>query len=337
MKNSIKKALLALAVLAVLTVLYVYWWENIRIVTVDRLNATGSVQEIRALVMKHYGIDKKHGLNLTFTSRNPGDLERSIISREHEGIHGTSPFFVPRSIAEGHALKIYSPEIAMTYHLAVRSSSPYKSIDDLIGRTVAVLPKVTAAYSSVALILQSSLGINPERDFKLVFGSIPDTIKLLRQGQVDAAIVSYPLAASLFASGDFRSIARLADFWEEKEGLRHPFVVNIVFEDWLKNRLNRSVTKRYVAASNETVQLMMDRPEVVTEEGNPALQEYLKTNGLDSPEAKRLLRENVPALLYSVWDKKDVEAIKLVLKRAKEYGFLPPEAQIDKVMSPDKI
>lgn len=334
MKNQLKKALVVLAGLAVLTASYVYWWENVRIVSVDRLNAIGSVQEIRALVMKHYEIDKKHGLNLTFTSRNPGDLERSIIAREHEGIHGTSPFFVPRSIAEGHRLKIYSPEIAMTYYLAVRTESSYQTIENLRGRKVAVLPKVTAAYSSIALILQSSLGINPEKDFRLVFGSIPEAIELLRRGEVDAAIVSYPLAASIFASGQFRSVARLADFWEEKEGLSHPFVVNIAFEDWLENRMNRKVLKRYIAASNETVQLMMDRPEVVTEENNPALNEYLKTNGLDSPEAKRLLRENVPALLYSAWSEKDAEAIKLVLKRAKEYGFLPPEAQIDAVMNP---
>ena len=332
-----KKAVILIIVIAVVFGGYIYWYSDTRILPVERLNAIGSAQEIRAFVMKYHEIDKKHGLDVSFTARNPGDLERSVISGEFQGIAAMSPFAASNFRREGHKLLIHAPEIAMTYHIAVRADSPYQSIVDLKGRTLGILPKVTAAYQSVAVILESSFGINPNAYFRITFGSIPETVELLRNGRVEASILSYPLAAPLFASGEFRSVGYLGDLWVEQEGLVHPFVVNVVFEDWLKSRLNRKILARWIEANNETVRLMLEHPEVITEESNIPLREYLTANGIDTEEEKRLLRENIPTLLYATWDESDIEAMRRVLVRAKELGYLPKDAPTEMFLHPSDV
>ena len=123
----------------------------------------------------------------------------------------------------------------------------------------------------------------------------------------------------------------------EQEGLVHPFVVNVVFEDWLKSRLNRKILARWIEANNETVRLMLEHPEVITEESNIPLREYLTANGIDTEEEKRLLRENIPTLLYATWDESDIEAMRRVLVRAKELGYLPKDAPTEMFLHPSDV
>lgn len=315
---------------------YWYWYENARVIKTSRGTPRGTVTEMKYIIMKHFGLDKKHGLDIDFPVFDPGDLERRFFSGEAGGLGGMSPLVASKANLDGKKVRILSAELQMTYYIAVRNDSNIKKLEDLRGKKVGVLPKTTAAYSSLALILLH-VGINPDADLSLTFGPIPDMVKLVREGKADAAMVSYPTAASLFASGNFRFIADLEKIWEETHQTTHPAVVMVAFEDWLKNKENRRIAKRFIEASNEAAQMIKENPELLTDESIPGIKEFLEKNNLTSDEAKRLLRENAPMFMYSEWGEKEVEAMEVFLFHAKEEGLLPAGAPEDIIVRPGEL
>ena len=315
---------------------YWYWYENMRIIKISRGTPRGTVTEMKYIIMKHFGLDKKHGLDINFPVFDPGELERRFFSGETEGLGGMSPLVASKANLEGKKVRILSAELLMTYYIAVRNDSNIKNLEDLRGKKVGVLPKATAAYSSLALILKH-VGVDPDLDLNMTFGPIPEMVKLVREGRADAAMVSYPTAASLFASGNFRFIADLEKIWEETHETTHPAVVMVAFEDWLKNDENRRVAKRFVEASNETARLIKDTPELLTDESIPGIKEFLEKNNLNSEETKRLMRENAPKFMYSEWGEKEVEAIEVFLSHAKEEGLLAADAPEDIIIKPVEL
>ncbi|OGZ28325.1 MAG: hypothetical protein A2931_01300 [Candidatus Niyogibacteria bacterium RIFCSPLOWO2_01_FULL_45_48] len=315
---------------------YWYWYENVRIIKISRGTPRGTVTEMKYIIMKHFGLDKKHGLDIDFPVFDPGELERRFFSGETGGLGGMSPLVASKANLEDKKVRILSAELQMNYYIAVRNDSNIRTLEDLKGKRVGVLPKATAAYSSLALILLH-VGINPDTDLSLTFGPIPEMVKLVREGRADAAMVSYPTAASLFASGEFRFVADLEKIWEESHNTSHPFVVMVAFEDWLRVKENRRTVKRFVEASNETAQLIKDTPELLTDESIPGIKEFLEKNGLNSEETKKLLRENAPEFIYSEWGEKEVEAVGVLLSHAKEESLLPADAPDDIIIGPSEL
>ncbi len=288
------------------------------------LIAKGGLGEVKSLVMRQYGIDKKHGLNVNFVADNPGTIEQNAIQNKiKSGLFTISPLTIPKARAAGVSLSIVAPDVRMAYSVAVRRDSPIQSIADLRGKRVGVLPKITAPYPFITLAFRAA-NIDLDADVKLSFGSIPDMVTLLQKGEVDAATVAYPTAAALYASGQFRSIADLEDIWEKSEdGLTNPFVVLAVDDVWLASGTNRDTVKRYIAANLETAKLIKDQPEVITDIKNPALHEFLVQNKLDSPGVEDLLLKNMAKFFYTEWGDKEYQALERVLTRAREAGLMP--------------
>jgi len=331
--------LLALVGLIIILGYVLYRSQNTQEVQPLTVNiATGGAGEVRALVMKYYGIDTKHGLDISFKRDTPSSLEQKVsLHQEAPGLSDISPLTAFRSQTNGSKIDIIAPSIRIAYSIAVRNDSTITTLADLKGKRVGVLPKITAPFLSISLIFHAA-GIDQDRDLKLSYGTIPDMVALLQKGDVDAATVTYPGSAALFASGEFRSIAELEDLWEKNEnGLTNPFVVTVAHDDWLAAGNNRELTRRYVAANLETAQLMKDRPEVVTEAENTALQAFLADNKLTSPPAQKLLRENMWKFFYPKWGNEEVAALDRILMRAKELNLVPQGASLDIVIKPSEL
>jgi len=299
--------------------------------------ASDGILELFSHVMKHEGIDTAYGLEVEFVRKTPSDIEREVLEGGFSGVNLVSPLTAPTAAAAGRKTVIISPAVRMAYFIAVRNDSPVQTLDDLKGKRVGVLPKVTAAYSSIALILESA-GLSPESDFKLSFGTIPSMVESLTKGEVDAAAVIYPTAAALFASGNFRSVSDLEALWENREeGLSHPFLVWVAQSRWLDDSANRDAARRYVEAFLETAQAIESRPELLTDALNPELQEFLTRLNLTAPAAQELLRENTGGFFYTSAGEREYRAIERVLLRAKERGLLPLDAPLDVVIRPEDL
>ena len=278
----------------------------------------GAAAETRAKIIKKYEIDKNNGLDIEFVTMNPGDLERVLFSKEFP-IGITSSLAVGTANLKGIPLRIVGPELHLTYYIGVRKDSSINTLDDLKGKKFGILPKVTAAYTSVAVVLNSA-GINPETDLQLAFGSIPDVVDLLGKGEVDAAIIAYPMAAPLLVPGSqFRTIVKLEDLWSTNEnGLPLPFVVTAAHEDWLAS--NKETARRLVKTLIEASEFMQKNPSVILE-----LSEYLEERKLTSPEVAQLVAENVPELLFEKWGEEEIAGLERLFQRAEEFGVIPAE------------
>lgn len=281
---------------------------------ITTLVAKAGSAEIVPLVVKKYGIDKKYNLDVTFVLAFPGDLE-------HQYFTGTIPIAnlgvqtVAAGYQQGVPTTVIGPVMPMTFEVGVLQNSPIHSMADLKGKVFGILPKATAAYSAVATVLQSA-GINPQTDLTLSFGTLPELNQRLLNGEVDAAMVSYPAGASLFATGKVRSVANLEAVWEQNEnGLPLPFVVIGVRDDWYAT--HQDIAKRYVAMWREATNMLMADPKIVNQ-----FSDYLTATKIDSPAAIAKLDENLPSIFLSAWTQREIDGAQRFFDRFQAYGFI---------------
>ncbi|KKU11689.1 MAG: hypothetical protein UX18_C0041G0001, partial [Candidatus Azambacteria bacterium GW2011_GWC2_45_7b] len=162
-----------------------------------------------------------------------------------------------------------------------------------------------------------------EKDVSVSFGNIPQTIAAVEKGEADAAMAAYPVAASLIASGKFKSAAALGDIWSEKEGgLVLPFVVIAANRDWYER--NKDTAKKVVETILDAGRFIQERPSVISE-----LADYLNKYNLNTPPIIALLEANSPKQLPNNYGEKEM---------TKELGFIPSNFPIeDYVVKPSEL
>lgn len=336
------KPLIIVLVIVVLGAIGAFLWfqygsqREKEIIKIQYPIATGAITELRSYIIKKYGIDKKYGLDLDFVYLNPGDIERKTINRDFL-IGDLSPITASELALKGTHLKILHPQFHLTYFIAAKKDSPIQTLEDLKGKKFAVTPKLTAGYVALAYTLKS-IGIDPEKEFNIVFGSIPEVVNLLQKGDAEAANIAYPLGAKLIAEGQVRPIVRLDDIVKQKNQNRaFPFVFGVAHEDWLATPANKKIAGNIAHAMFEASKLMRERPEVITEEANAPLNDYLKKNKLDTPAIKKILRESIPGFFYETWSDDDIANVAITLKHAKEFGLLPQNAPENIIVKPADV
>lgn len=270
--------------------------------------------EFVADVVKQYALDKKYNLDVTYKFVQPGELERQYFSSNIP-----IAYIGVQTAAAGYQQNvptvILGPALLMTYSIAVPTNSSIHSLADLKGKVLGILPKATAAYSAVVTVLESA-GVNPQKDLTFSFGSVPTLDQQLVNGEVDASIVSYPLAASLVATGKVRIIANLETVWEQHEnGLPLPFVIIGVRSDWYNTHAD--IAKRYLAMWLQATHMLTANPQLVDQ-----FTTYLKASNLDSPAALANLNENIGSTLDPAWTQREIDGAIRFFDRFQQYGFI---------------
>lgn len=317
---------LTIIVIIGIVILGLVWWSPPSFlkpepVKVQYQVATGGTNELRAQAIKKYGLDKKHNIDLEIISTDPGELERRIANGESY-LAEVSPFTALTAKQNNVELRIISPAVYFNYYLLVSSNSRINSLEELKGGKIGTQPKVTAAYSALAIVLKSA-GFDIEKDFSILFGNIPQTVAAVEKGEADAASASYPSAAAIIASGKFRSIAALGDLWSENEdGLPLPFVVLAANGDWFEQ--NRKVARQVVETILEGGRFIQERPQVISE-----LTDYLNKYNYNTPQITALLEAHIPNMLPASYGEKEVRAFERFFARAKQLKIIPPDAPIE--------
>lgn len=153
------------------------------------------------------GFFKKNGIQIEITSyRGSAALQEAMVAG-YVDVQVTSPNRAVLAIAKGaKQLMIGAVTTAPTgWHIVVPTNSPIKTVADLAGKKVGV----TSAGGLTHLYLDWATRAITTKAMAIPVGAA-GLIPTLKSKQVDAASVHSPLAASMIASGDARSIFNVA-------------------------------------------------------------------------------------------------------------------------------
>lgn len=156
----------------------------------------------------------------------------------------TSTFSIPEGQARGLDVRILS--VAIRYRkdglggdLWVKGDSPYKSIADLKGKTIASTSYTAASTTLVRIAISMKHGLNVKfenGDFQWVQIPTGAQATALATGRVDASTLLHTLVNQAQKSGTFRSILRPTVEIHEKYGVELATVVFVGYPDRLAAR-----------------------------------------------------------------------------------------------------
>src|SRR3989344_1052666 len=289
-----------------------YWWDLNNIETVKISFADAENLKFLLAVLQDKGIAAKHGLKLGVLFSPPSEAERRLI----EKIDGVEVGTInPLSIAiTNQAKNVKLRAFVSTYQtnqaLVVKAASPYYKFEDLKGARIAMHPKGSASYTMHAVGMKT-LGLDLERDFRLVFGSFPQNEQRLSGGEVEAAFLNAVATARFLATGNYREVVNLSREWGGITGSAViPFVDLAAHAYWISQNPNK--VKRLREAVLEAAIFIRKNPQLI--------EEYKGILGLERPEEINLMKERLPAIYPLAWLPEEHNAL---VKRAFELNLIP--------------
>jgi ABC-type nitrate/sulfonate/bicarbonate transport system substrate-binding protein len=176
----------------------------------------------------------------------------------------TPPSFIPRVMTQYHTqVAEFFPLARWTIgpQILVKKGSPYRTLADLKGKTVAIPPLKTRFGSEEAAILAAT-GQNIRSYFKL--NETDAAAQQLALGRVDAAFIEAPTTYPLLQGGKFKAIYSVHDAFLKAFG--DPGVVNggyIARTSFIKR--NRAFVDDLIAASQNAWDLYQRDPKTVND------------------------------------------------------------------------
>ncbi|MCC6211922.1 MAG: ABC transporter substrate-binding protein [Burkholderiales bacterium] len=175
----------------------------------------------------------------------------------------------------------------------VRPDSPVRNIADLKGRRVGLYGGPAGGTTAMFKVqAMRFFGLDPERDLKMHFGATPLLAGLLEKGELDAIIVTEPVATELALAKKVRIIANLNDLHRSQtgEGLLS-----------LTITVRREFAEQHPQAVRAFIRAYLDGLAYL--KGNGALWEELaRHSGITSKEGAELLRSRLEKNYVSRWD-----------------------------------
>ena len=291
-------------------------WSQTRIeVSVAAAGATGLLVRL----VKDLRLDRKNGIELGIVPLTVADAERAVVQgRVPVGIF--NPISAARAAAEGYPLKLFAPMLVNHNYLVVRADSPYRRVEDLQGKPVGSLSKISGTYNTLtAILLLKGLG-DPERYLQLRFGEAVPLIALLERGDVEAIAVFEAHVSRLLASGRYRTVMDFNEEFRRLTAADNLFIALAAHPEWVLRNPELARRIRQTLADG-----------VAAFRSNPAgyLERYgREIFGLDSPAEIQLAARRLPPLYTSRWDAafldRQVRQIRLLVGKGE---FLPSKVR----------
>lgn len=277
------------------------------------------------------GLDRKNGFVMKPRWAGVSDIERLLaIGAISVGL-ATSEAAV-RANLQGISIRLISPFQEPHQQFLVRKDSPYKTVEDLKGKAVAITPEVTSLYNMFDFIMKKR-GINIEKDFQLKKIAAPAAIiAVMEKGDVEGALLWEAHASRLVATGKYNVIMLLRD--EMRKSLNAP--VKLMgwigaLDPWVKS--NPDMIPRFRAAWSEMIK--------GAQKDESHFRKYAKQFfGLEKPEEVTLAWQRTARFLLPAdfaWpESSNLNAEKTYLKEGMAMGIFPKEAAalIDQLFVP---
>ncbi len=298
-------------------------WAQPRVeVSVAAVGATGLLVRI----VKDSGLDRKHGVELGIVPLTVADAERAVIQgRVPVGIF--NPISAVRAAAEGYPVKLFAPFLLNHNFLLVRTDAPYRRLEDLRGKPVGTLSKISGTYNTFAAICYAKGLGDPERYFQLRFGEAVPLIALMERGDLEAIAVFEAHVSRLLASGRYRVLLEFNEEFRRMTASDNLFIALAARPEWLS--ANGDVARALRRVLAEAVDAFKKDPA-----------SYLDRYGRDifglrEPHEIQLAARRLPHLYTGRWDRafleRQVRQIRIVQGRG---DFLPTTVRPEEVFWP---
>lgn len=160
--------------------------------------AISSVDAIPIVIANEKGFFKKQGIDVNFQSfKNSKDRDAAFQTGNLDGV-----------ICDEIAISLYQNadfDVKITgitdgdFMLIANAKSGIKSVNDIKGKSVAISEKTSIEYSLDKILEKNSL--NPKDVKKSIVPAIPTRLEMLRNNNVDAALLPEPFASLAIKDG----------------------------------------------------------------------------------------------------------------------------------------
>ncbi len=272
--------------------------------------AGGSAIGLLAQVIKKHKLDLKHGITLDVKSFDPAGAEKATLLRQVD-----AGFFAVVTLAkvnlEGQNLVFLSPLHANHGAVICRANAPYTSMQDLKGKKIATLDKVSGLYTSMQ-VLMKEMGMNFDRDFQVITAPPLAVKAFLERGDVEAILLFEPIISRMISTGEYKEILTPSVEWLRLTGSPMFMIGLTVHQDWLE--ANRETAKALTRVFYDAAIYIRANPGVFEEE-----KEFL---GLKTPREIEIVRKRMSPIYFTVLTEKAVKNAEHILDRAVELQIL---------------
>lgn len=270
-------------------------------------------------VIKELRLDEKYEFNLNVLNMGVTEAEQGLVQRRFPvGIF--SPISAVRANAQGFLVRVFAPFFLNHNSIVVRMDSPYRSLEDLKGKPVGTLPKISGTFNSfAALCILLGIG-DPEKFFQLRFGEVPALIAFLERGDVEAVTVFEAFTSRLLGTGRFRELLGMNAEFERVTGAGNLLIGMGAYSDWLRH--HREDTRRFrrmMAAAAEHIRANGET--VIRRHGRDVF-------GLETEEQFRLAARRLPRFYTALWDERFFGSQAKQTRPMVDVGLLPKGAVI---------
>lgn len=275
------------------------------------ISTTATAAGLLSEIIRREKYDEQFGLKAEFQTFTPAEAERATALRRVD-----AGLMVPQAVAqanlEGIPLRIFMPQFLNHISLMVREDAPYRDLEDLKGKKIGTLAKVTSGYQSMAMIARLKR-LDYEKDFQLIVGEPPVLMSWLVKGEVDATMVFEPNTSTFLAAEKVRVLKDQQAWWEELHG--GPIFTGVVaaHQEWIDR--NRDTVKSLQQAYLKAIEFIKTRPQDLT----TIYREFFK---VDDEKALARLQQRMPGFYNLTWDDKTMASLRDFVRLAADLKIL---------------
>jgi ABC-type nitrate/sulfonate/bicarbonate transport system substrate-binding protein len=194
------------------------------------------------------GLDRKNGFIMKPRWAGVPEIQR-LLGIKAISVGLMTPEAGLRANLRDVPIRLLQPYQTSHMFALVRKDAPYKSVDELKGKAIALTSEVTTLYNLFDFIMRKR-GVNIEKDFQLKKLGAPAIIAVLEKGEVEAGLIWESHVSRLLSTGRYRTILGLRD---ELSRLLNVKVMPVIWlaglEPWVKE--NGPMVSRLRAAWTE--------------------------------------------------------------------------------------
>lgn len=276
----------------------------------------GIIQSVTALPLfwlQEQDLKKEYGIDLKITVfARPTEMYTSFKGKRTDGSY--IGIVTAYNFMEGGVpVNLIRPWIyPRQFGIIVKKDAPFKTLQDLRGRTFAT-PSISGTEYILSRLAFQIVGVDLEKELKVSSSAPAASIGAIGTNKLDSTIIWHPSLAKALATGEYRILAKPQDLYEQKYGGLFPQFGIGFHRDYYEK--NRAALKSFVKALDTAIARTYSHPDEVDAIGAKKLD-------LDMKTMKEIRAYFGDAWLRTGLDDKVLKQTQDFYKLVKDLGFI---------------